>query len=168
MSFLENVRLRNKLMLLLIFPVLGLLYFSVNGVLEKYRLTGEMSSLQNLSALAVKISALVHETQKERGMTAGFLGSKGAAFGSELKSQRVETDKKIIELRELLRDFDRNRFGNEFTKNLNGGLNLLDLIESKRDAISGLNISANEAIGYYTNMNAQFLDVIAYVARLSS
>ena len=168
MSFLENVRLRNKLVLLLIFPVLGLLYFSVNGVLEKYRLTGEMSSLQNLSALAVRISALVHETQKERGATAGFLGSGGATFGTELKGQRAETDRKIIELREFLKGFDSNRFGNEFTRTLNDGLNLLDTIEGKREAVSGLNISANEAIGYYTNMNAQFLDVIAYVAKLSS
>ena len=168
MYFLENVRLRNKLVLLLIFPVLGLLYFSVNGVLEKYRLTGEMSSLQNLSALAVRISALVHETQKERGATAGFLGSGGATFGSEIKGQRAETDRKIIVLREFLKGFDSNRFGNEFTRNLNDGLNLLDTIEGKREAVSGLNISANEAIGYYTNMNAQFLDVIAYIARLSS
>lgn len=36
-----------------------------------------LKALDNEAELSTKIGALVHETQKERGMTAGFLGSKG-------------------------------------------------------------------------------------------
>ena len=168
MSFLEKLRFKNKLILMLILPVLGMLYFSMNSVIEKNRLSGEMGSLQNLSALAVKISATVHETQKERGATAGFLGSKGTKFVSELPAQRSETDKKISDLREFMKDFDSDLFGTEFKGNLNGALNNLDMIDSKRTSVSSLNISVGEAIGYYTNMNAKFLGVIGDMTKLSS
>ena len=38
--------------------------------------------------ITTKISALLHETQKERGMTAGFIGSKGNNRGSEGRRSR--------------------------------------------------------------------------------
>ena len=42
---------------------------------------------QKLSWIAVlqQIGSTVHEFQKERGRTAGFLGSKGAQFSTELR-----------------------------------------------------------------------------------
>ena len=48
--------------------------------------------------LSTKISKLIHETQKERGMTAGFLGSKGVKFKDKLSQQRELTNKQIKEL----------------------------------------------------------------------
>ena len=168
MSFLRIIKANKKLLLMLIFPVLTLLYFSISGVVEKSRLANEIGSLQNLSTLTIKISKLVHEIQKERGITAGFLGSKGTEFAAELINQRTETDEKTVELREFLKDFDSNRFGNEFKRNLKAALKLLDMIEKNREALSARNSSLNEAIGYYSNMNTLFLDAIAYVAKLSS
>lgn len=167
-SFFENMKLGKKLLLMCSFPILGMLYFSIVGILDKSRLSNEMNSLQELSNVAVNISALVHETQKERGMTAGLLGSKGTSFGSELKAQRAETDRKAAVLKDLLDDFDSSRFGSKFKNNLNSALNYLAMIESKRDGISALNIPLKEAIGYYTTMNASFLNMITYMATLSS
>jgi len=40
-------------------------------------------------------SNLAHEMQKERGMSAGFVGSKGAAFQEKLPQQRLATDAAI-------------------------------------------------------------------------
>ena len=53
-----------------------------------------MSVIAPLTELSVVYSELVHELQKERGMTAGFLGSGGTQFASKLKNQRQDTDKK--------------------------------------------------------------------------
>ncbi len=168
MTFLEKLRFRNKLALMLIFPIAGLLYFSIGGILDKNRLSDEMSTLQSLSTLAVKISALVHETQKERGATAGFLGSKGAKFSSELKAQRKETDKKSADLQEFLKDFDSDKFSSDFRSSLSSSLSSLNRIRSKRDGVSAFKISTKEAIGYYTKMNASFLDVISNITKLST
>ena len=45
--------------------------------------------------LSLKASDIVHELQKERGLTAGFLASNGEKFKRELNSQRDNSDKKI-------------------------------------------------------------------------
>ncbi len=168
MAVLKNVKLGGKLMLLVIFPALGLLYFTINGAVEKYRLVTEMGSLQSLSTLAVRSSALVHETQKERGATALFLGSNGEKFGEELSAQRSETDKKIAELGVFLAAFDGLRYGADFGKSLDDAVGDLNRIKETREAVDAMTISADEAIGYYTAMNAEFLDAVSYVARLST
>lgn len=168
MSFISNIKIRNKLILMLIFPIAGLLYFSFNETWDKSRLATEMKKLQVLSAGAVKISPLVHELQKERGASSVFIGSKGTEFVSELPAQRSDTDKKIAELEAFLEGFDSSQFGPEFKNALDDALDNLGKIKSKRDSISALNISAEESIKYYTDTIASFLDVVAHISRLST
>lgn len=72
MNILINLSIKMKILLLLIFPILGLAFFAINSVNDKSAIVSEMESVQQLAQLAVKVSALVHETQKERGATAGF------------------------------------------------------------------------------------------------
>ncbi len=79
---------------MLVLPLIGALYFSLSTVADRYQLAKEMTSLETLSNFSVRISTLVHETQKERGMTAGFLGSKGTKFVTELPAQRTLIDVK--------------------------------------------------------------------------
>ncbi|MBE9504259.1 MAG: methyl-accepting chemotaxis protein [Proteobacteria bacterium] len=168
MTLIKNIKIKNKLVLMIIFPLLYLTWLAGSGVLEKRKVSNEMQALQGLSKLAVKISALVHETQKERGATAGFLGSKGKNFVAELPAQRGNTDKRISDLKGLLSNFEINSYGNEFKGVLDRAMNDLGKIENRRSAVSALNIKTGEAIGYYTRMNAAFLNTIAYMPRLSS
>ncbi len=57
-----------------------------------------LKKLEKVVVFSTKIGALVHETQKERGMTAGFLGSKGKKFKDKLPKQRELTNNRIKEL----------------------------------------------------------------------
>lgn len=168
MLFLNNLKIRSKLVLILFFPLAGLLYFSTSGVIDKYSVSEDMKDLESLSDLAVSISALVHETQKERGRTAGYLGSAGKKFVNELPAQRNSTDNKIADIRAFLKGFDSGKFGEEFRGTLERGLNSLNQIEKKRSAVSELKISSGEAIGYYTNMNAAFLNAIGFIGKISN
>src|SRR3990172_2914564 len=118
MKFLNNLRMRDKLILLLVFPIAGLIYFSVQGISEKYSEVKEMESVNNLSSLAVKISGLTHELQKERGATNLFLGSKGTEFAAEVSEQRKESDKRITDLKTFITGFDSEVYGIEFKSSL--------------------------------------------------
>ncbi len=168
MVLLSNVKIKSKLMLMLGLPLLYLCYLSTTGVVEKSRISAEMSSLQELSKLAVKASAVIHETQKERGMTAGYLGSKGKKFARELPEQRESNDSRISEMKQLLQGFDSSRFGNEFKTRLEAGLKLIEQMEGKRSAVTSMNIATGEAIGYYTSINTALLNTIAYITKLSN
>jgi hypothetical protein len=47
-----------------------------------------LENVETLNTLSSKLSLYIHETQKERGASAGFLGSKGKKFTSILPNQR--------------------------------------------------------------------------------
>ncbi|MDH4128104.1 MAG: bacteriohemerythrin [Spirochaetota bacterium] len=164
----KKIKIKTKLYLMIVVPIIALLYFSLTNVIDKYKITNEMSSLKLVSNLAVKISSFVHESQKERGTTGGFLGSKGENFHNEIKSQRKETNKKIDELNKFLKDFKSSDFGNEFKSSLDKALNKLSEIENTRKSISAINISTNDALNYYTGMNAAFLDTISFITKIST
>lgn len=68
---------KNKILLIMGLPLLIVVILSLNLYLEKSKVVNELNKLKKLSILSEKISNYVHETQKERGRTAGFLGSKG-------------------------------------------------------------------------------------------
>ncbi len=168
MKLIENMKLKTMLLCLVLVPLLGLLALSINGMREKLILSSKAESSFQLSVLASKISSLVHESQKERGMTAGFLGSKGIKFASELPMQRIKTDKKKEQLDEFLNDFDSENIGKEFKNLLDSALRDIDKINSQRESISSLNMSSSEALGYYTKMNAKFLETISYMSKLNA
>ncbi|MEM6855363.1 MAG: methyl-accepting chemotaxis protein, partial [Planctomycetota bacterium] len=156
-----------KLVLLAAVPLVMIAGFGVEGTLRNARVAGEMRDIRALADLAVRVSATVHETQKERGRTAGFLGSKGTQFAAELDRQRGETDARAAELREYLEGFDAERFGPGFSGGLAAALGDLDRLAERRRAVSDLSLATGEALGYYTKMNARFLDTIGAMAQVS-
>jgi hypothetical protein len=105
-TMLKNIKISNKLALMVAIPIMGLIYFTIDSTLEKREIVNQMNLLQALSALTVKSSSLIHELQKERGLSAGFLGSQGAEFSKELLAQRLKTDKAIKELDSFVKKFN--------------------------------------------------------------
>ncbi|MCP4135341.1 MAG: HAMP domain-containing protein [bacterium] len=165
---LSNWTIKSKLFLMLTVPLLAVLFFSISGIMERLDLTDEMESLQSLSVIAVKSSNLVHETQKERGATGGFLGSEGKKFKEELSSQRKDTNDKINELRKILKNMDISSYGTGFNIKLNKALRELDGISKKRKLVDSMSISGNDAIAYYTQLNSSFLNVISDMIFISN
>jgi methyl-accepting chemotaxis protein len=55
-----------RLILMAAIPALALLYFAGSGVSERLSTSQEMTRLESLVDVSVKIGALVHEMQKER------------------------------------------------------------------------------------------------------
>lgn len=67
--------------------------------------------IADMIAQATEANALAHELQKERGMSAGFVGSKGAQFGPQLKEQRRVTDEVLARVREQVLQIDQGLEG---------------------------------------------------------
>ena len=84
-------------------PVLALLVFAgVTGLVAWQELRASRSSKAAVE-VAVASSELIHEQQKERGLSSGFLASNGEKFASELTVQRSLTDQKLDQLRRVVR-----------------------------------------------------------------
>lgn len=160
--------IRNKLILIVTVPAVSLLLLGSAMLFSKSREASAMSNIATLSELAVEMSSLLHETQKERGMSAGYLGSKGTKFGAELREQRKLTDQKISALNLFLDRFDRSQLNKSFLNQLESALGDLDQISAKRKAVSRQTLALPEVLDYYTGLNAAFLDSIGEVTSIES
>ncbi|MCX2760234.1 methyl-accepting chemotaxis protein [Vibrio sp. Sgm 22] len=163
---LTDMSFKQKIIALLILPILGFLWLSVSAISKGVETKTEMSSLNQLTRLSVVYSELVHELQKERGMTAGFIGSQGTKFVSELASQRTSADNRRNERNDYWQSANINlpqinRLNTEISQSLNQ-------LSSIRNRVDSQSIPLSEALGYYTKLNAKLLSVSALIAELSS
>ncbi len=169
MKIINNLSMKSKFALMLFFPIAGLLYFSIAKIVMEYGTMQEMEHVRDLSSYGVKASNLVHELQKERGMTAGYLASKGKSFAEQLPVQRGLVDKSLTELKTYLAKNDVKKYGGErLSVEVNTIMANLGALQPTRDAVTKFKIVQPKAIGYYTDTNAKILGSVAQVATLSS
>ena len=168
MGKLVNISLKTKLIILLIIPILGMIFFSQNEVRNALSIRNESSSIVSLANFSVKASSLVHQLQKERGTSAGYIGSQGTKFVKKLPEQHKLTDVKIASLKAYLQQFDSKYYGDKFDNTLNSALADLDKIAKKRSSIESLNLGLKHALEYYTGLNTQLLNLTGEMATLSA
>ena len=98
--------IKMKLVIMVAIPVMVLLYLVGQDVYKDYRALNNLDKLKKLMIVSQKASDLVHELQKERGASAGYLGTKGKRFKEILAKQRQLTDEKRAILENSLKKFD--------------------------------------------------------------
>jgi diguanylate cyclase (GGDEF)-like protein/PAS domain S-box-containing protein len=70
----------------------ALVLFALPNLQEKLTLRTLAQRTADWTHSGVVLSNLIHELQKERGLSSGFLASRGATFSDPMKQQRVHTD----------------------------------------------------------------------------
>jgi len=97
-SVMNWLSLKQKLMLFASIPMLLLAVFGSMGMLH---LADSYQSAQK-NSLAIEITQevanLIFELQKERGLSAGYIGSASDKYQQRLATQRVDTDKHLSQL----------------------------------------------------------------------
>lgn len=162
---LQNLTFLKKIAALLALPILAFLWLSINKSINSYQAYSNNSELKQLVELSVVYSNLVHELQKERGTTAGFLGSKGTKFVTELSAQRQATDKKNQAQKRFIQD---NQFSDTRVNSLAASIRQdLTQLSQIRSRVSSQQIAPAEAIGYYTALNKKLLSVSEIIVSLS-
>ena len=156
--------IRQKLKILVLVPILGLLFLTGFEIYAKFEINKKMQLTSKLVKLTQNISLLVHETQKERGATAGFLGSRGEKFSNKLKSQRKKTDEKIKNLDQFISSVKLNR---EIIKELNIAFKKLAKLDKIRKRVDSFSISAKDAINYYSSLNKNLLNITSLLIKYS-
>ena len=167
MNFLNNFGIKYKLMLLVFIPLVWLIYFAGMHTYDAYNKSSQMDKIEKVAVLATKISTLVHETQKERGMTAGFIGSKGKKFADKLPTQRELANTKFNDFSDYINNMEFSSYPKSFKINIQNAINKFQGLKDIRVKVDKSDIKASKAIGYYTKMNGLFLDEVVVIAKLS-
>ncbi len=161
---MKPITFKQKILQLVIFPVIVMSIVSSLLMQASYRDQKIMTKVLTLTELAVDFSNVVHEMQKERGATAIYLGSKGTKFEAELADQRELTDEKMVILSDALSSFNRSKFTVNFNEKLNASIDNYAQLGNVRDSIDKLIITDGNAIRYYTGCNSQVINFIRVIA----
>ncbi len=140
---LRNAPLSIKLLLILMFPLLGFLAFAGIFVADKSENLGDMRRAVTATSAAQKLSNIVTTLQRERGASGVFLGSGGKSMQDKLKTFRQETDKAIVEMRAQSTD------GIPGLEKVNRALDDLIALRLKVDALS---INGTESSTRFTDV----------------
>ncbi|AVB20698.1 HAMP domain-containing protein [Pseudomonas avellanae] len=140
---LRNAPLSIKLLLILMFPLLGFLAFAGIFVADKSENLGDMRRAVTATSAAQKLSNIVTTLQLERGASGVFLGSGGKSMQDKLKTFRQETDKAIVEMRAQSAD------GIPGLEKVNRALDDLIALRLKVDALS---INGTESSTRFTDV----------------
>ena len=138
---------------------------TINTTMQESRV---VSQAKELNTLSQKLSLLIHETQKERGASAGFLGSKGHEFVAILPKQRLLTDDREVELKKYLKTLDLSDFSQDLKGKIEAFKKDIAKISSIRENVDALSISVKSEVAYYTAMNKKILNIVALTAKLAN
>jgi methyl-accepting chemotaxis protein len=164
---MKHLRLSHRLILLLAFPVAGMLGFGAYGAWVKGRIAADYARLERNAAVLDQIGDTVHELQKERGRSGVFVNAKGGRFAVELARQRRDTDAALGLLRVRLADFRPENFGTDFLAIFRDGGAGLEELAGKRGEIDRCGITGVESTEFYTRTIARLLAVVVAMSHLS-
>jgi len=161
LNILNRLKIRTKLILFLVIPILTILFFSISGIYTKVQELQVITRSHNFTTVSLHLADLVHELQKERGLSAGFVGSGGKSFREEVLKQRKQTDEKLSLFNQNL-DINASKDGywglsDKFTDLQQELFRLPDV----RNAINTLN--KGDFFSFYSHLNAHALDIIQYL-----
>ncbi len=162
----KNIRIGTKLFLIAVLPLIGLLFFATGNIINHYKTMKEGNRTRTLTALAVRTGALIHELQKERGLSSGFINSKGAKFAPELLKQRKHVDSELEKLKKFKNDNSSET--DVIKKDIEQAGMEVENLQKTRTGIDRLELDGKSSFGYFTNLIALYTDVISAVFNTSS
>ncbi len=136
---------------------------------EKYKSVKNAQLLENGILLSNKISLIIHELQKERGSSSGFIGSKGdEKFKQILDAQRKLSDDKIKDFSDFLDSVDMSSYGENLLASINNAKKELENIKQARLQTDSLKILPKDIISTYTKTIEANIAVIVSIAASST
>jgi len=161
----KNMSIRIKLFLMILAPIIGLLFFASRDVIDKYKLLGSISETRTVAGLAVRVGALSHEIQKERGLSSGYINARGEKFREDLAKQREQVNTESKNVKEYVAGSSAAL--GQVKKSLDEANGSLEKLQDTRGSIDTLKIEGKDSYSYYTKLISSYMDVVASVSTTS-
>ena len=157
---------KTRLLLLVFLPLIVIAYLTVNQAYITYTSLKHTESVESLITFSKTISNLIHEIQKERGLSAGFIGAEGKEFKQQLIEQQLTVDSKLKATSNQLKKLNKTSFDSTFDDYINNALTKTVNIDEKRTLILSNKMPFEKSIKFYNKINDQFLMAIGMLAKL--
>ncbi|MEM9101682.1 MAG: methyl-accepting chemotaxis protein [Pseudomonadota bacterium] len=161
-KLLADRSMKHKLMLLVSLPILAVAWLGLSRMYQSYHDWQEFNKFAILAQLTDSAAALVHELQKERGMSAGYIGSGGKKFIIDLPKQRKEVNKATAKIDTLISE-KLNKTPQDFHETLIAITETFDDIKITRLSVDQQTIDLNGLLRSYTAIIEGLLTINEYV-----
>ncbi len=169
MNFFRNLKISTRIVVVAAIPTIALLGAVVQDNVRRLDVASQAGSVAEISAMAPLIGSMVHEIQKERGASAGFVGAKGQGeFGPLLEKQRALTDAAIATFGKLnltAEDADRDP---AFRQLAIAAQAKLDKLKAIRQDITSLKASVADISAYFADTISSQIKLIETMSSLTT
>jgi methyl-accepting chemotaxis protein len=166
-QFISQFNVRSRLMGLIVVLLLGSTYFGGTLIWARWQSSREMNQVAQLVTLSQMSGNLVHQLQLERGMSAGFLASKGQKMGNELVAQRQQTDKNLALLLAELQKVTADTHPALVDQDLARATQLVQALAKTRQQVSDMSMEAPVSTAWYSKTIEAELAPLYQVVKLS-
>ncbi len=161
MRYLYNLSIRKKFAVVIVPLIITIVCFDYLQIRDSYLDYNDALRLNRAILLGVEINHVVHELQRERSISSGYIANQGQDFSVRLDEQRQKTDSTILQFySELVKpefvslmkihgdDLDRLR-------------SHFDRINEIREQINILKVTSDQSIEYFSEINTTALNTVS-------
>ncbi|GEM_PF-1310357 len=157
--------IRGRLAAMVAIPVAFLAIYCAADALGSLGAYRASRASMALADLCVRVGGAVHELQKERGATAGFLSSGGKRFSEEKAAARKQADIRIAELRGALPGLDLGAQAPGVLAKVRKADESLDRLQGWRTSADALELAPPRQVANYSTLIEALLDVVDEIPR---
>ncbi|MBI5164061.1 MAG: nitrate- and nitrite sensing domain-containing protein [Magnetospirillum sp.] len=165
MRALVNLGISQRLWLVVALPAL-LVVVCIAAIDRVYiEAASTMEKVSTGVALATEISSMVHELQRERGLSAGFAASRGAKLVAERRDQLIRSNAALSTLETALPSTaSATAISPPLAEQVNKVRNALGKIGGFRTKVDRHEVGAPEVIAFYTGVITDMLGTVDVLA----
>lgn len=156
-----SVNIYSRILILCLIPLVALIGLGVAKLIDERKYIVSSTAVLGVADLAPTVSHLVHELQKERGMSAGFIGSGGQAFADTIEAQRALTDRELAAFETAISQIESEAKIHVIDEPVESALSALGTLRERRASIDALDSTVGEMAGYYTPVIRDLLRVVS-------
>ncbi|WP_261843258.1 methyl-accepting chemotaxis protein [Aliamphritea ceti] len=164
MFFIRNLPIRVKMTLLVLIPLLLSISYIARDLYGNYEIYKVLEQAEEVSEVAFVGAQLVHELQKERGLTTVYVDTKGKTDKGSILAQRQKVDSKISEFHSIVQADAESIASNGLKTKIDAvseGLSSLVEFRSQVDQVPQVKLKLRETFDFYNGLNKQLLGVTA-------
>jgi len=167
--FFGNLKIRTRVVLVASIPTIALIAAVVQDNMKRLEQASEAQSVAEISSMAPVIGSAIHEIQKERGASAGFVGAKGLGeFGSLLEKQRLAADAALASFKALNLTTSEAPGGPELQQLALSAQAKLDQLKTMRDEVTALKAGVPDIASYFEDTIGSLIKLIGSMSSLTS
>ncbi|MCT7582135.1 methyl-accepting chemotaxis protein [Aliarcobacter butzleri] len=154
---MNNLKLRNKILLILALPILAIFMLSSVLIFEKIEKKSNMNKTSSYIDFTVKISKVLTAFQKERELSILYLNSYGKIKKDELEKEIINSNQESKELNQFIESFDLIKKDNNLLEKIDKLKKSFIKLDEIRKNIIDLRVDIKEIENFYNEKNLNLI-----------